>query len=165
MPIRPATTIAKPAAEMLDMRKIILLSILAGAGLALLGYFVWLVLRAVYDLYRDWRLKHELGTLESAVAAWKSRREQANQHRPATGCAHQFEQGSRSSVRQVCRFCGREAERTSLQCDHVWRRVDARIPRSACDTCGQEIDGLWGLPQQNDEPRMETANDPAPEGR
>ena len=128
------------------MRNIILLSILAGAGLSLVGYFVWLVIRALYDVYRSWRLGQELVALQAEVADWRTRRAGANQERLNTGCAHQFEPGLGSVSRRVCRHCGLEAERTSEVCDHRWRHMDSPIPRSTCDACGQEIEGFLGIP-------------------
>ena len=128
------------------MRNIILLSILAGTGVALTGYFVWLVLRAVYQVYRDWRLGHELAALQSEVTDWRARRAHANRERLNTGCNYQFEDGPGSTFRRVCRHCGLEAERTSEVCDHHWRQLDSPIPRSSCDACGQEIEGFLGIP-------------------
>ena len=128
------------------MRNIILLSILAGAGVALIGYFVWLVIRALYEVYRNWRLGHELAALQSEVTDWRARRAHANRDRLNTGCDHQFEDGPGSTFRRVCRHCGLEAERTSEVCDHHWRQLDSPIPRSSCDACGQEIEGFLGMP-------------------
>ena len=128
------------------MRNIILLSILAGAGLALEGYFVWLVIRALYEVYGSWRLGLEIHALESEVADWKTRRAEANQERLDNGCDHQFQRGPGALSRRVCRLCGLEAERTSEVCDHLWRHIIGPIPRSACDICGQEIEGFLGVP-------------------
>lgn len=127
------------------MRNIILLSILAGAGLALVGYFVWLVIRSLYEVYRSWRLGRELVALQAEVTDWRTRRASANQERLNTGCAHQFEHGLGSVSRRVCRRCGLEAESTSKVCDHRWRHLESPIPRSTCDACGQEIEGFLGI--------------------
>ncbi|MEE3368541.1 MAG: hypothetical protein VX346_04265 [Planctomycetota bacterium] len=132
------------------MRNIILLSILAGAGLALVAYFVWLVIRALYEVYRSWRLGQELVALQSEVTDWRTRRATANQERLNTGCKHQFEDGPGALYRRVCRHCGLEAERTSEECDHRWRQLASPIPRSTCDACGQEIEGALGIPHSHD---------------
>lgn len=127
------------------MRQWFMIGIIGGGIVAAALYFCWMVLRAFYSIYTNWKLGHEMTELEGLAATRRQQREQENRERLDNGCQHVFEMSPGASPRRVCRRCGREAEKPAEDCDHVWRRIKGAVPRSFCDTCGQTINGWIGI--------------------
>lgn len=127
------------------MRHWFMIGLIGGGAVAALLYFGWMVLRAFYSMYSDWRLGHELTELEALAATRRREREEANRERLNNGCQHVFDTSPGATPRRVCRFCGREAEQPAEDCDHIWRRIRGAVPRSFCDSCGQTVHGWIGI--------------------
>lgn len=127
------------------MRQYIMYGLLSATVLALLGYLVWLVLKALYSVYSDWRLGFELDTIQQESARRQRERAEKNRERLQNGCDHWFELGSGALPRRVCRQCGLEADRPGEGCDHVWEVLPDPIPRSSCRKCGMEVGGAIGI--------------------
>ena len=127
------------------MRQLFFIGILVGSGLALLGYFGWLVLRALYSVFEDWQMGRELNEIEADTAERHKQIATANAARLNNGCDHDFELGPGALPRRVCRKCGLEAEKPTENCDHIWHRSNEDVPISYCEKCGKEISGSIGI--------------------
>ena len=127
------------------MRSVILIGIAGGVAVAAIGYFLWLVLRSLFDMFSDWRLGKEVDEIEKEASQRRAEQMEANCERLNNGCEHDFELGPGATPRKVCRRCGKEATAPPDECDHVWHRMASSLPRSYCDRCGKEINGWIGI--------------------
>ena len=127
------------------MRSVILIGIAGGVAVAAVGYFLWLVLRSLFDVFSDWRLGKEVDVIEKEASQRRTQQMESNRERLNNGCEHEFELGPGAMPRRACRRCGKEATTPEDGCDHVWQRIPGSVPRSYCNSCGKEINGWVGI--------------------
>src|SRR5512147_2474841 len=84
---------------------------------AILGWFLYAVGRALAALYQDWQLGKELDELQAGAEARRRQRLLENQERLATGCDHDFETPVSGLPPGTCRKCGMEREKPTAGCD------------------------------------------------
>lgn len=110
--------------------------VLAGSLVAAVAaWALYMLGRAITELFGDWKLGRELDQLEAESAARRKQRQEALEMRLASGCEHDFTSGAIGLPPNVCSKCGLEKEKPAGLCDHVWRVKEGPIPYSQCELC------------------------------
>ena len=119
------------------MKNYFLFAMLLLIPLAIFGWFLLALGRALYTLFDDWRLGKELDELRADSQSRRERLRLASDERLNTGCQHDFDADVFGFPPGVCSKCGQEKEKPAGSCDHVWRLVKGAIPSSQCEKCGK----------------------------
>jgi hypothetical protein len=104
---------------------------------SLASWALYMLGRAIAQVFGDWRLGRELDELEAQGALRRQQRQHSQEQRLATGCEHNFEAGAIGLPPNVCAKCGLERVKPSGACDHVWRVQAGPVPASQCERCGK----------------------------
>jgi hypothetical protein len=115
-----------------------------GLGLSaiLLGWFVWLVLKAFYSIFADLRTDRELSQLAMELAEKRRQGRLAAQARLNNGCQHEFDDALGALPPDVCRKCGIGRDPPEGDCDHSWQLLPGIIPESRCTKCGARFSSI-----------------------
>ena len=120
------------------MKQFFMMLIGGGALVAVVGFGVWLVLKALWTVFSDWRLQGELKQIAADSKERRERRRGEKQKRLDTGCEHVFDGVASGLPPNTCAKCGIEREKPSGMCDHVWKRQEGPTPLSRCEKCGRQ---------------------------
>ncbi|MHB0957740.1 MAG: hypothetical protein ACYC6N_16815 [Pirellulaceae bacterium] len=116
------------------MRQFFFLSVVIGAVLAGLVYFVWSI---VSTLYRDWEMGRDVDEIKAVSEARRRQRQEEAARRLDNGCDHRFGETFAGFPPDACYQCGLARERPPGPCDHVWRIANEAVPCSYCEICGK----------------------------
>lgn len=120
------------------MRRQVFIFILIALVVAIVLYFLWMVLRALYTVFDDVRTEKQLNQLATEYKDRRQERRDAAASRLENGCEHDYEDLLGAFPHDVCVKCGLAKEPPPGDCDHVWRRLSGAIPGSRCEKCGVE---------------------------
>lgn len=111
----------------------------------IVGYFVWMVVKAFYTIFSDYRSGVELDRLGQQLADKRQERRRMEERRLANGCDHEFDDLGGALPPDVCCKCGIAKVAPEGNCDHVWRFVKGIIPESTCEKCGKRYSGVTAV--------------------
>lgn len=100
------------------------------------AYFGWLVLKAIFNMFSEWKNDHELDNLEMEFDAIRNQRRETELKRLENDCDHDYQDMLGAFPANVCIHCGLARQKPKEGCDHVWRRINGPIPGSRCEKCG-----------------------------
>ena len=118
------------------MRQNLFIFIFISLVFGLVGYFMWMVLRAFYSIFDDVRTEKQLDDLATEYQDRRRERREAAAVRLENGCEHDYGDLLGAFAKDVCVKCGLSKEPPPGECDHHWQRVPGPIPGSRCEKCG-----------------------------
>lgn len=118
------------------MRQNVFIFILIAIVVGIVGYFIWMVLRAFYSVYEDARSEKQLNELATEYQDRRRERREAAVARLDNGCEHDYEDLLGAFPKDVCAKCGIEKNIPPGDCDHQWERLPSAVPSSCCTKCG-----------------------------
>jgi hypothetical protein len=124
------------------MRQWFFFVMVASVPVTILIWLLYSFAKYLYTVFEDRRELKELDAIQAETAARREQNRLENAQRLDNGCQHTFDTGS-GFPPGVCSKCGLEAHKPAGECDHVWRRVDAPTPASACAKCGKTYRTEW----------------------
>lgn len=119
------------------MRQNVFIFILIALVFGIVGYFVWMVLKAFYTVFDDVRTERQLNELATEYSDRRREKREAAALRMDNGCDHEYEDLLGAFPKNVCIKCGLNKELPPGPCDHVWRRMPSAVPGSECEKCGE----------------------------
>jgi hypothetical protein len=128
------------------MKQIFFYAMLAVVTVSMGSWALYMLGRAFFQLFSDWKLGKELDELESQSASRREQRQRVLRERLENGCEHDFVAMTIGLPPHVCGKCGLEQEKPVGQCDHVWRVKSGPIPGSECERCGKTFHPLQSAP-------------------
>jgi hypothetical protein len=120
------------------MKQYFLYTIAALIPLAIGGWFLYALGKALYGMYEDWKLGKELDELQTHAESRREQERLKNEQRLNNGCEHRFDNHVFGLPPDTCGKCGLQRRKPEDPCDHVWKLETGPVPCSTCQRCGKK---------------------------